>query len=139
MGSLSVDKAGVGSAVNDTTRELGGTLGVAVVGSVFASIYASHLANFGAIAGLPAVARAAAGRSLAAAYQVAGGLPAPRAQSVVAAANHAFIDGLRVASLVCAGIAALAALAVVRLLPARAADGIQPVESDDEPAALEAA
>jgi len=39
MGSLSVDKAGVGSAVNDTTRELGGTLGVAIVGSVFNSIY----------------------------------------------------------------------------------------------------
>ena len=39
MGSLPKEKAGVGSAVNDTTRELGGTLGVAVIGSVFASVY----------------------------------------------------------------------------------------------------
>src|SRR5205085_6070635 len=36
-------KAGVGSAVNDATRLLGATLGVAVIGSVYASIYASHL------------------------------------------------------------------------------------------------
>ena len=40
MGSLPPAKAGVGSAVNDTARELGGTLGVAIVGSVFSSIYA---------------------------------------------------------------------------------------------------
>ena len=39
MGSLPPEKAGVGSAVNDTTRELGGTLGVAVVGSLFSSVY----------------------------------------------------------------------------------------------------
>jgi predicted MFS family arabinose efflux permease len=139
MGSLSVDKAGVGSAVNDTTRELGGTLGVAVVGSVFASIYASRLANFGAIASLPAAARAASGRSLAAAYQVAGGLPAPRGQSVIAAANSAFLDGLQVACLVCAGIAVLAAVVVMRLLPARATGTSQSVSPEDHRDVLEAA
>src|ERR1700754_16234 len=57
MGSLSADKAGVGSAVNDTTRELGGTLGVAIVGSVFASIYSSRLAGSAALANLPGEAR----------------------------------------------------------------------------------
>ena len=45
-------KAGVGSAVNDATREAGGTLGVAVVGSVFSSVYAAHLAD-GAWSRLP--------------------------------------------------------------------------------------
>ena len=45
-------RAGVGSAVNDATRELGGTLGVAVVGSVFSSVFGSHLAS-GAFAALP--------------------------------------------------------------------------------------
>ena len=45
MGSLTVEKAGVGSAVNDTTRELGGTLGVAVVGSVFSSVYIGALSD----------------------------------------------------------------------------------------------
>ena len=43
MGSLSADKAGIGSAVNDTTRELGGTLGVAIIGSVFSSVYIGAL------------------------------------------------------------------------------------------------
>jgi EmrB/QacA subfamily drug resistance transporter len=46
-------RAGVGSAVNDATRELGGTLGVAVVGSIFSSVFASHLASssFGSVPG----------------------------------------------------------------------------------------
>src|SRR6185369_14720801 len=48
VGSVSTDNAGVGSAVNDTTRELGGTLGVAVIGSVFTSVYV-HALQGGAI------------------------------------------------------------------------------------------
>ena len=51
MGSLPPAKAGVGSAVNDTARELGGTLGVAIVGSVFSSIYGARLTD--ALAGTP--------------------------------------------------------------------------------------
>src|SRR5438093_13539656 len=43
IASLPLNKAGVGSAVNDTTRELGGALGVAVIGSVLASIYRNGL------------------------------------------------------------------------------------------------
>ena len=43
MGALPPEKAGVGSAVNDTARELGGTLGVAIIGSLFASVYSSRL------------------------------------------------------------------------------------------------
>src|SRR5262245_1305637 len=64
MGSLSADKAGVGSAVNDTTRELGGTLGVAIVGSVFASIYSSRLSGSAALANLPVETRATIERSM---------------------------------------------------------------------------
>ena len=43
MGSLPREKAGVGSAVNDTTRQVGGALGVAVIGSVVSSVYAHHV------------------------------------------------------------------------------------------------
>ena len=50
--SLPLNKAGVGSAVNDTTRELGGALGVAVLGSILASLYRGGIAT--RIAGLPA-------------------------------------------------------------------------------------
>src|SRR5262249_48664909 len=46
MGSLPLAKAGVGSAVNDTTRQLGGALGVAVIGSVLASTYSAQVSDF---------------------------------------------------------------------------------------------
>src|SRR5256885_1584498 len=46
MGSLPLGKAGVGSAVNDTTRQVGGALGVAVIGSVLASLYGSQVGGF---------------------------------------------------------------------------------------------
>jgi hypothetical protein len=44
MGAVPTEKAGIGSAINDTPREVGGTLGVGVIGSVFAFLYAVRLA-----------------------------------------------------------------------------------------------
>lgn len=120
MGSLSADKAGVGSAVNDTTRELGGTLGVAIVGSVFASIYTGRLGDSAAVSGLPEQVRATMERSMAAAQAVIGQLPQPVIPDVRAAVNAAFLDGMQIGSLVCAGIAVAAAIVVAWLLPARA-------------------
>ncbi len=119
MGSLPADKAGVGSAVNDTTRELGGTLGVAVVGSVFASVYSGRIDSAPALAGLPTDLRSAMGRSMALAHKVIGQMPAGRAADVRGAVERAFLDGLQVGSLVCAGIALGAALIVLWLLPPR--------------------
>jgi len=120
MGSLSADKAGVGSAVNDTTRELGGTLGVAIVGSVFASVYSGRLGSASALAGLPADVRSAMQRSMAVAHNVVGHMPTGQIADVREAVNHAFLDGLQVGSLVCAAIAVAAAVIVAALLPARA-------------------
>jgi hypothetical protein len=68
---LPLGKAGVGSAVNDVTRELGGTFGVAVVGAVFSTVYGPRLAQLLHGAGLPAPALAAAQQSPAAALQLA--------------------------------------------------------------------
>jgi EmrB/QacA subfamily drug resistance transporter len=119
MGSLSADKAGVGSAVNDTTRELGGTLGVAIVGSVFASVYSGRIASASALAGLPEELRTAMGRSMAVAHNVIQQLPAGPAAVVRDTVNQAFLDGLQVGTLVCAGIALGAAIVVAWLLPAR--------------------
>lgn len=115
MGSLSADKAGVGSAVNDTTRELGGTLGVAIAGSIFASVYSGHL-GASALTGLPADAMR---HSMALAHTLIQHLPAQQAAHVRAAVDRAFLDGLQVSSLVCAGIALGAAIVVGWLLPAR--------------------
>jgi EmrB/QacA subfamily drug resistance transporter len=119
MGSLSADKAGIGSAVNDTTRELGGTLGVAIVGSVFASVYTSRIGSAPALTALPADVRSTMKQSTAAAYKVIGQLPAAQAAGVRGAVNHAFLGGMQIGSLVCAAIALAAAVVVAALLPAR--------------------
>ncbi|MGB9304971.1 MAG: MFS transporter [Mycobacterium sp.] len=116
MGSLSVDKAGIGSAVNDTTRELGGTLGVAVAGSIFASVYSARLGASPALNGLPVDAMR---NSMALAHNVIQRLPAQQAGYVRDAVDRAFLDGLRVSTLVCAGIALGAAIVVGWLLPSR--------------------
>ncbi len=71
MGVVPKDKAGVGSAVNDATRQLGGTLGVAVIGSVYASVYASKLSDATVTGFLPADAASAATDSIGAAFAVA--------------------------------------------------------------------
>src|SRR5215813_3316126 len=74
MGAVSRRQAGVGSAVNDSTRLLGGTLGVAVIGSVFASLYGSRLTAT-LPAGLPGRVSDIAHQSLGAAYAVSGQVP----------------------------------------------------------------
>jgi predicted MFS family arabinose efflux permease len=80
MGAVSQAKAGVGSAVNDATRILGGTLGVAVIGSIYASLYASRL-DGGVAAQLPDSAASAAERSV-----VRPSTPPPSSTSAAAAA-----------------------------------------------------
>jgi EmrB/QacA subfamily drug resistance transporter len=103
MGALPPERSNLGSAVNDTTRELGGALGVAIVGSIMSSLYAS---------GLPAGAPAAAHESLGAAVQVEGMADAARA---------AFVHAMSRASIVVALVAAAGAIIAWRFLPARTA------------------
>ncbi len=125
MGSLPPAKAGVGSAVNDTARELGGTFGVAIVGSVFSSIYGARLTD--ALEGTPVPddALAIATESVGAAKEVAaqtGATAGPDAGAFVDnAVNRAFIDGWHAGSWVSVGVVLLGALLAWRFLPARAA------------------
>jgi EmrB/QacA subfamily drug resistance transporter len=125
MGSLSISKAGIGSAVNESTRELGATLGVAIIGSVFASIYTSHLQTYPAITTLPATARTAVGDSVAAAHQVITQMPPTSADALRTAVNESFLHGMAIGSLVAAGFVLTGAAAVAMLLPAHAPD-LQP-------------
>jgi EmrB/QacA subfamily drug resistance transporter len=119
MGALPPDKAGAGSAVNDTTRELGGTLGVAVIGSVLSSVYGSHVASALSSHGVPAAAVASARESVVAGLTIAGQLPPGLREIAADAARQAFISGLSAGSLVAAGGTLLAALAALAFLPAR--------------------
>jgi DHA2 family multidrug resistance protein-like MFS transporter len=111
MTSVPLSKAGVGSAVNDTTRELGGALGIALLGSIASSAYRSAVDLDGLQ--LPAGARAAAGESIGAAASVAGRLP--NEEQVVAHAASAFTDAFTLVNSVALGIALAAAAAVLAL------------------------
>jgi EmrB/QacA subfamily drug resistance transporter len=121
MGSVTTGKAGIGSAVNDTTRELGGTLGVAIIGSVFSSIYVNHLDDGdGVLHQLSPEAQHLTRESVGAARTVAVQLGA-NSQPFLDQVNAAFLAGLRVGSFVAAAVAVAGALFVARFLPARAA------------------
>ncbi len=122
LGSLPKEKAGVGSAVNDTTRELGGTLGVAVVGSVFSSLYGPRLVERLSGLPIPADALAAARESVQAAAIVAERAPAEGRQIILDATRDAFMEGLHSGVRVAAVATALGAIAALVFLPARGVD-----------------
>jgi hypothetical protein len=131
MGALPPDKAGIGSAVNDTTRELGGTLGVAIIGSVFSSLYAGSLDDAAGdptspFAQLPPEAQELTRESVGAARVVAEQL-GPNAEPFLAQVNDAFLSGLQVGTFVAAGVALAGALFASRFLPARAAHAVSGV------------
>jgi hypothetical protein len=113
MGSLPPERAGIGSAMNDVVREVAGTLGVAVLGSVLASGYASHMD----VGGLPADAAAAASDSVGGAHAVAAQIGSA---DLVTAANQAFVDAMSSTASIAAGIAIAGALIAAAFLPARA-------------------
>ena len=115
MDSLPLAKAGVGSAMNDTTRMIGGALGVAVLGSVLAASYGTAIEP--ALREMPLEVAQAAGDSIGAALTIAAQL-GPQGQGLLDAARPAFIQGMGEALLVGAGAAALGAVLVLLLLPA---------------------
>jgi EmrB/QacA subfamily drug resistance transporter len=128
MGSLPLGKAGVGSAVNDTTRQVGGALGVAVIGSVLASIYGSRVGEF--LQGKPVPS------GLAQQYKQSLGLALQASKQVPGLARtaiDAFIDGMHAGVLVAAGVAFVGAIIALVWLPARARSDA-PTEDVSEPA-----
>jgi EmrB/QacA subfamily drug resistance transporter len=109
MSAVPLDKAGVGSAVNDTTRELGGALGIAILGSIANSAYRSgvHLSGLGLTPSVRAQARESIGAAAGVAHSV------PAGAVVQARAAEAFTNAFNVASAVSIGIALAAAAAVL--------------------------
>jgi EmrB/QacA subfamily drug resistance transporter len=118
MGALPKAKAGVGSAMNDVVREVGGTLGVAVLGSFLSSGFSSAMDS--SVAGLSPEQAHAAGDSVGAAHQVASQLDATAASTLVAAADQAFVDAMATTATIAAAVALIGALIAVTFLPSRA-------------------
>jgi EmrB/QacA subfamily drug resistance transporter len=145
MGSLPRAKAGVGSAMNDTTRQVGGTLGVAVVGSVMLSTYGQRVGDALTGAHVPPGIVSQARQSLAVALGIANNAPLPAGlqTKLVTEINNAFVSGMHRGVLFAAAASLLGALIVFRWLPARGTevDGIpaaaspEEVTRPDEPAA----
>ena len=117
MTAVPRDRAGIGSAMNDTTRELGGALGVAVLGSLVTSQYTSGVS--GAASQLPAEAREVAEASIGGVRGLIdqGVIPGEVADNLLDTAKNAFVDGLGIAAATAAVIVAVVAIAVRRLLP----------------------
>lgn len=128
MGALPRDKAGVGSAVNDTTRQVGGALGVAVIGSLFSSRYMPKMADViaGSSAPVPPEMAEAIKGSIGGARSVADKVAEmgmqEQADALMESAKSAFVSGMHSAVLVGAIIAFIGALVALFFLPARAAD-----------------
>ncbi len=131
MGALPPGKAGAGSAVNDTTREVGGTLGVAIIGSVMNSAYGSHVLPALTRLGAPAAAAHAAGQSVVAGMITAAHFPAGSQAAAAEAVRQAFMTGIHRGSFAAAIATAAAALLALAFVPARAAATGQPLSGTD--------
>ena len=116
MSAVPARRAGVGSAMNDATRELGAALGIAVLGSVAASRYAHSIDQ---LRGVPAAAREAARDSLAGALAESARVGGPVGAKLLVGSQQAFMDGLHLAVTFGSILAALAAILVYRYLPAQ--------------------
>jgi DHA2 family multidrug resistance protein-like MFS transporter len=130
LASLPESKAGVGSAVNDTTREFGGALGVALVGSVMSWYYGSHLATAWHGLGIPErfvnIGQESLGSALTLSQQA---LPL-QIPTLVETARGSFMHGLHAGSVATAAAAVLGALVALLFLPSRDAPQLQPVEAE---------
>jgi EmrB/QacA subfamily drug resistance transporter len=132
MSAVPLSKAGVGSALNDTTRELGGALGIAILGSIANSAYRASVDLSGL--GLGAAARSQGEESIGTAARVAGGIPTGGVVKARAAA--AFTDAFNVASAVSIAIVVLAAVGVLVFARTRRVEpdevpSVEPVEDAD--------
>ena len=116
MGVVPKEKAGIGSAVNDATRELGATLGVAIIGSTYASLYASGIHD--AAGSVPAPALDAASESIGAALAVSSQL-GPAGQSLLDVSQTAFFDGFQLGCLIAAAVLIAGSIFAARFLPSR--------------------
>jgi len=128
MGALPPSKAGVGSAVNDATRYVGGSLGVAVIGSILSASYRPAIGRTLAPFHLSASGMATARDSIGGAVQVASTLPGRLAGQAIETARAQFVHAMRPSLLFSAAVAIVALVVVVAFLPARAGDAREPEE-----------
>lgn len=120
MGAVPKAKAGVGSAMNDTTRELGGALGVAVLGTISNRDFLAQINRLSIQNILPPDAYQLIQSGIVGAHQFATYIPFPQVQEkFVIYVDEAFVGGMRDAMFIGAAIMVLAAILTYRILPAQ--------------------
>ncbi|MEU9487133.1 MFS transporter, partial [Streptomyces decoyicus] len=124
IGLAPPERAGSASAVLESGTELGGALGMAILGSIGSAIYRTDIGD-ALPAGLPSGAADAARETLAGAAAVAGELPGRAGEALLTAARAAFTGGLQTAVLVAAGVMAGAAVAALTLLRGLRTAGVE--------------
>jgi DHA2 family multidrug resistance protein-like MFS transporter len=142
VGSAPPERAGAASGISETGAELGGALGIAILGSIGVAVYRGQLADT-----LPAdvsgQAAAAARDTLGGAVAVAARLPGAAGQALLAAAQEAFVRGMQLTVSISATVAVVVAVMATVLLravpvPAQAEEGEQPpAPPEPEPAAAQ--
>ena len=121
VGSAPPEQAGAATGVSETSGELGGALGIAILGSIGTAVYRAEVADL-LPAGVPEAAADAARATLGGALEVAQSLPAEIGTALVAAAQTAFVDALHivaVVSVIGAVVTAVGAVLALRTVPAR--------------------
>lgn len=118
MASLPREKAGAGSAVNNTFRQVGGSLGVAVLGAVLSTVYRDGMTD--TLNQLPDDLRGKAGESLEATLAIAERM-GPKGAALIGPADDAFVSAMHVVASLSAGITVVGALIAWFLLPRRSA------------------
>ncbi len=122
MATLPPARAGVGSAVNDTVREFGGALGVAVIGSVAATSYATSMhGKLDQVPNLTAIDRNLLANNVGAAIQASEHLGV-EAEQIATAARAAFVDSMHSSLWIAVGLALCAAAVTFTQLPRQAAN-----------------
>jgi DHA2 family multidrug resistance protein-like MFS transporter len=134
VGSAPPERAGAASGISETGAELGGALGISLLGSIGVAIYRGGLAD-ALPTGVPAEAATVARDTLGGAVGVAQQLPGQLGTAVVEVARDAFVQGMQVAAGISAVIAIVVAIVAVTLLrnvrPGAADDGSTEADDDD--------
>ncbi|WP_051729292.1 DHA2 family efflux MFS transporter permease subunit [Amycolatopsis sp. A1MSW2902] len=117
MSAVPRERAGVGSALTNMGRSIGGAIGIAVLGSLLTVVYRNGVEP--ALSVLPEQSRAAAGDSIEATKAAAAGLGGNQGTDLFAAGADAFSVAMRTTALAAAGAAVLAAIVVLVVVPAR--------------------
>ncbi len=110
LGVVPKARAGAASAISETATELGGALGIAILGSALGALYRNELV---VPAGVPAEAAEPIRDTLGGAVQVAAQLPPEQGAVVLNSAKEAFVDGLQLTMLCSAGLMALLAISAL--------------------------